>query len=187
MDEKSREEIVAALERAIALAGAKDYESGIEQAEKLLRFGLDGIERIRTRDALRKTLDASDQMSKHEQKLFLVFVKLLPQIFRLGLKKAAKDAERNLPALPGGRPRAATGNETKTIIDFVAKLHRAGVEFKVAKKRASMKFDVGLRTIERLWSKRATIEEYEPTVQDVITSISTGKVPSQSPDADSAG
>ena len=178
MNEEVREKMVLAFENAVLVAGAQDYEAGVRQASKLIEFIQDGVQSIQTKDGLRKMLDSWLPMSKSEEKVALLALKLLPQLLRIGLKGAAKKAETTLPALPGGRPRAVSADKTQEALNHVSELHRKGCTFKVAKDRASMKYGLSQRTIERMWLNRESIQEVEPTVDDVLRFISKGELPS---------
>ena len=57
MDEKLREKLVAGFERAVLVAGAGNYEEGIDTARKLVGKMHEYISRIRTVDELRLVLD----------------------------------------------------------------------------------------------------------------------------------
>lgn len=173
MDEKIREKMVSALENAVHTAGAKDYEDGMNQATKLIEFAHNGVQSIRTIKGLRATLDSCPPMSKSEEKVALLTLNLLPQLFRIALKMAA--AKATLPPPSGGRPRATTANKTQEVLDFVSELFRKGSRLNVAKDRAAKKYGLSLRTIERLWSKRESILEDEPTIDDALRFIHTGE------------
>jgi hypothetical protein len=173
VDEKTRERLVLAVENAIRVSGAKNYEAGMKQALKLIEFVHTGIRSIQTIDDLRTTLDSCLPMSKSEEKIAVLAISFLPQILRIGLKMAAQEAQRTLPALPGGRPRAITAIETAQVRDFVSKLIREGSTLKAAKDRASRKFVLSKRTIERIWSGRKAMPENEPTIKDALRYITT--------------
>lgn len=173
MDEKTREKMVSALENAILAAGAKDYEAGMAQASKLIAFLHNNVQMMQTKDAFRKTLDSCSEVSKSEEKIALMGLTMMPHLLRIGLKMAAKKAENTLPALPGGRPRAISATEAREILRFISGLHEKGTSFKAAKERASRRYGISLRTIERLWSKRIAIDEDKPTIEDVLDLISS--------------
>jgi hypothetical protein len=178
VDEKMREKMVLALENAVRVAGARDYEEGMKQAKKLIDFADNGIQSIQTIEGLRKTLDSCLPTSKSEEKVVLLAIKLLPQLLRVGLKMAAKKAVSALPPPPAGRPRVTTANKTQEVLIFISELHRKGCSLKVAKGRASRRFEISLRTIERLWSNRGSVHEDEPTFKEVLRFIQTGESPS---------
>ena len=67
MDEKLREQIVVAIEKAMKAVGAEGYESGIEQTRKLAAFVHQGAESMKTLDDLRVLLDRLPPLSKREE------------------------------------------------------------------------------------------------------------------------
>ncbi len=178
MDQKLREKFVDAVEKSFLVVGAKDYESGMNQARKLIAFAYEGIESMKTPDDLRTLLDSCPPISKREQLIGLLIAQNLPGILRLGLKLAAKRAVTDLPALNSGRPPALSSQKAHEALDYVSKLNRQGCPFEVAKSRAAQKFRCSLRTIERLWTKRESIDDEEEivevTMDDALNYISTG-------------
>ncbi|MGO9340175.1 MAG: hypothetical protein ACLPY1_21980 [Terracidiphilus sp.] len=175
MDQEIREKMVLAVENAVLVAGAKDYETGMVQASKLVASVLNGVASIQTKDGLRTTLDSCSAISKREEKLVLLGLKMLPQVLRIGLKMAAQLAASTLPQPPGGRPRASNAAQTHAVQSYILELIGKGCSAKAAKDRAAQKFGLSQRTIHRLWSSRENVPEDEPGFKDVIGYISTGK------------
>ena len=152
MNEKLREKIVVAFEKSIQIAGAKDYQSGMEQARKLLGFFYEAVGSLKTPDDLRKMLDGCPPLSKYEEVIALMLAQNMHHVLRLGLKAAAKKATSDFPA--GGRPPALSHKEACEALNYVSKLNREGCPFEVARSRAAQRFGCSVRTIERLWSQR---------------------------------
>jgi hypothetical protein len=157
VDEKLREKIIAAVEKSIQTAGAKDYQSAMEQARKLLAFLYEGVESMKTPDDLRAMLDRCPPLSKREEMIYLLLTKNLHHVVRLGLKAAAKKATSDFPA--GGRPPALSKQEAQEALDYVARLNRMGCPFAISKSRAAQKYSCTVRTIERLWKDRSAFNE----------------------------
>jgi len=174
LKEKVKEEFIASFEKAMIRAGATNYEQGMAQTIRAVTLAYSAMRRIRTQDELRKALDRLEPMSRSEERLALFFIRFLPQIVRILFRNVAKQADRELPSLHGGRPRVASPDKARTILDYIGDLHRKGCTFKVAKQRASMKFGCSHRTIERLWAKRHGIDEHDPTIQDVLVYLANG-------------
>jgi hypothetical protein len=84
-----------------------------------------------------------------------------------------------LPALNSGRPPALSSQKANEALDYVSKLNRQGCTLEVAKSRAAQRFGCSLRTIERLWIKRESIdadeEIVEVTMNDALNYFSTGE------------
>jgi hypothetical protein len=175
MDEKIREKMVLALENAVRVAGAKDYEDGMRQATNLIEFARNGAQSIQTIEGLRTVLDSCPPMSRREEKIVLVLMNQLPQVLRIGFMVAAAKAKATLPPPTGGRPRATTASKTQEVLDFVSELFRKGSRLRVAQTRAANKYGLSLRTIERLWSNRESILEDEPTIDDGLRFIQTAE------------
>jgi hypothetical protein len=179
VDEKLREQIVSALEKAMKAVGAKDYESGMEQTSRLAAAVHESVESMKTLDDLRVLLDRLPPLSKREELIISMISRNLPGILRLGFKLAAKRAAADLPALANGRPPALSSQQAHEAIDYVSKLNRQGCSFEVAKSRTAQKFACSLRTIERLWKDRAAFlnDQGEPdvTIHEALRYISQGK------------
>ena len=177
MDEKLREKLVLAIERSARMAGANDYEEGMESARNLITWVYDRIQSIRTLDDLRAVLDSCPPFSRREEAILLFLVNQMPQVIRFGLKVAAKKATSTLPAPKGGRPLAIPASEAREVLDYILLLYRKGCTFEVAKNRAAQKFGCHLRTVERLWSRRALIgdedQPIEVKIDDVLEYLST--------------
>lgn len=168
MDEKLREKLVNAVEKSFHVAGARDYESGIEQARKLIAFVYEGVNSMKTPDELRLLLDSFPALSKREELIGLFIAQNLPGILRLGLKLAAKKAASDLPGLKSGRPPALSLQQVHEALDYVSKLNRQGCPFEVAKLRTGQRFGCSPRTIERLWKGRAAFADDSPVIAPTI-------------------
>ena len=176
MDEKLREQIVVALEKAMKTVGAKDYESGMEQTSRLAAVVHESVESMKTLDDLRVLLDRLPPLTKREEVIALLIARNLPGVLRFGFKLAAKRAAADLPALNGGRPPKLSSQRAYEALDYVSKLNRQGCPFEVAKSRTAQKFGCSLRTIERLWKDRATFlidqGEADVTIDEALRYIS---------------
>jgi hypothetical protein len=179
VNEKLRDKIVDAVEKSFRIAGAKDYESGIEQARKLIAFAYEGIDSMKTQDDLRAGLDSCSPLSRREELIGLLIAQNLPGILRLGLKLAAKKAATDLPILNSGRPQALSSQEARDALDYVSRLNRQGCPFEAAKSRTAQKFNCSIRTIERLWKDRSILlsdqETPDVTIDEALRYISQGK------------
>lgn len=172
MDEKLRDKIVTAVEKSFCAAGAKDYESGIEQARKLIALAYDGVESMKTPNDLRALLDSCPSLSRREQMICFFVAWNLPGLCRIALKLAAKRVAHDLPAINTGRPPALSTGQILEALNYVSKLNRSGCPLEVAQWRTARKFDCSLRTIQRLWKDRAEFSSDsanpEVSVEEVI-------------------
>jgi hypothetical protein len=178
VDEKLREKFVSAIERAVLVAGAKNYEEGMKSATKFLGRLHEDVRTIETRDDLRNLLDSCPPMSKREEMIYLFFANHLPQVIRLGLKTAAKKAADTIPPMKPGRPPAIAPQRIAEVLDNVATLYRKGCSLEVAIYRTSQRFGTSERTIERLWAKRESITDDElmpeVTMDEALEYITSG-------------
>jgi hypothetical protein len=168
LNEKTREKMVSALEKAILSLGEPTYEDGMKKAVKVLEFFTNGARSIQTPEGLRSALDACQPLTKGEEILALFAMQNLPSLIRVGLKMAAKSAAVDLPVPPSGRPSALTAQQAKDAVDYVWELTRKGASMDAAKLRASQKFGCGRRTIDRLCAHRDSEPEDKPTMKDVV-------------------
>jgi hypothetical protein len=178
VDEKLREKFVSALEKAVLVAGSKNYEEGMKSATKLIGWLYDNVQSIQTREDLRSLLDSFPQMSKREEMIYLFLLNNLPQVVRFALKTAAKKAADTIPPMKSGRPPAIAPHRIAEVLDSVAVLYRKGCSLEVAVYRTSQRFCTSERTIERLWARRESITDDElmpeVTMDEAIEYITSG-------------
>jgi hypothetical protein len=172
VDERMRERMIAALEKAFCEAGSESYEDGIKVATKLTNWLSNGLRSIQTIEQLRQTLDSCEPISKAEEKLALFALEHMPSLVRVGLKLAAKKAAATLPPPPSGRPSALDASGKEAVLDYIAELIRKGASMEAAKLRAAQKFNCSKRTVQRLWTNRESIAEDKPTMDAVVARLS---------------
>lgn len=175
MNEKIREEMISAIEKALGEAGAPNYEDGIKTVLKLIDFLGDRVRDIQTTDDLRKALDACEPMSRSEERLALFAMQNLPALARVLLKMLAKMGASTFPPPPAGRPPAFGAHEREEVLNYIAELNRKGASLPAAKLRASQRYGRSRRTIDRLWSHRGDTAEDKPTIDAVISRIAPGE------------
>lgn len=175
MNEKTREELVAAAESAFSKAGASCYEDGIKLTRKLLSSIDKLLQANETKDKLRTTLDSAAPASRMEEKTVLLCIRSFPQLLRVGLKMAAQKAVETLPAPPGGRPTALPdASQREAMLDYIVGLHRKGASLDAAKLRAGQRYLISKRTVDRLWQNRMKPAEDEPTFEDAVRYFASG-------------
>jgi hypothetical protein len=178
VNEKLREKLVAAIERSLLAAGAKDYEEGLQATKKLIEWAHQNVQAIQTRDGLRAALDACPPMSKREALRALFIAAGLPFLFRTVLQMASKKVAATIAAPKGGRPPAIPPQKTGEVLDCVSALMRKGCTFEAAIERTARRFGSSERTIERLWARRGSISEDElmpeVTMDEAIEYITSG-------------
>jgi hypothetical protein len=171
VDEKTREKMVLAIEKAILSLGEPTYEDGMKKAVKLLEFVTNGARSAQTLDELRSALDACEPVSKSEEMLVLFAMRNLPSLLRACLKMAAKSAAIDFPALPAGRRKALTAQQAVDAVDYIWELTRKGAPMDAAKLRAGQKYGCSRRTIDRLCADRDSVPEDKPTIAEVINRL----------------
>ena len=184
MDEKLRENVIEAFVRAALAVGAKDYEEGMKFAKEFFKRIHEGIQVIETTEKLRTALDSVPPLTKREQMIALFLADHLPQFIRFGLKIAAKQAASDFSAFGVGRPPSIPAYKNGEVLNYVALLLRKGCKLNAAKKRTAQQFGCSLRNVERLWSKRETVEDNEAltevTMNDVLEYLEPAGVPARS-------
>lgn len=179
MQVELREKLIDAVEKSVRHAGAKDYEGGLGTAKKLIAWVSNRVDSMQTLDDLRAVLDSFPPLSKKEAAIGLFIVNNIPQIVRFVLKVTAKKAAATLPAINQGRPVSIPVQKAREVLDYISILHRKGYSFKTAKMRTAQKFDCHVRTIERLWLRRANIENDDApvavTIDDVMAFFNDGQ------------
>lgn len=133
-------------------------ESFAHSAQILRRFA-ERLELADNREKLNALFDQMPEPSILEEKLMLATVKYLPQIARVWIKQFAAGASKELPAPPGGRPRATNETQNAEIIAYVLSLFGKGVSLEISKKRAGLHFGVSETTVQRIWDNRAAVGE----------------------------
>ena len=137
-----REKLIVEVEKCWKIAGAENYESGIQTFAKLLDFVRNTFEPMRTKEQFREFLDQLPEPSWLERQFIVGGLRYLPQVFRFGLKKLSQTAEETLPPLVGRQ-------------------HTKGYTLEQAKKSAAKKCGVSEATVQRVWDDRGSNSEID--------------------------
>jgi hypothetical protein len=179
MKDKDLEQFVEAIERAFVSAGAKDFEDGVRIAKKLIGFFYEGVQSIETKQDFIRAIAQCPPSMIGELDKGLLLVKNLPGVVRHLLIRLARMAASSFSPLPSGRPVVIPPRLGPEILDFIATLNRKGCSLTIAKDRAAKKYDVSRRTIDRLWSDRASyagdVAPAKVTMADALEYLFTGK------------
>jgi hypothetical protein len=105
----------------------------------------------RSREELTAFLITGPDPSPEEMETVLTLIRTIPYLLRSSFQSATK----SLPPSPGGRPRELRPEQRKEICLQIGQLYGLGVELRDAQKRLAQRYDVGLRTIQRVWQERA--------------------------------
>jgi hypothetical protein len=155
-----REKLIVEVEKCWKIAGAENYESGIQTFAKLLDFVRNTFEPMRTKEQFREFLDQLPEPSWLERQFIVGGLRYLPQVFRFGLKKLSQTAEETLPPLPRGRI-GIDLQQRAAIIGFVGRQHTKGYTLEQAKKSAAKKCGVSEATVQRVWDDRGSNSEID--------------------------
>jgi hypothetical protein len=150
----SRDRIIAELERLFILAGATDYDSGMEQFGKLLQKLQEGYHPMRSKHEFASMLDELPEPSWLMMRFILGSFNYAHQLARYGLKHLANIGEEDLPEIPRGRPGLDAFSKAQ-IVAKIGRWHVAGYTLDQAKKRAALHFHVSESTVQRAWDDRA--------------------------------
>lgn len=160
MNAELREKLIVEVEKCWKIAGAENYESGIQTFAKLLDFVRNTFEPMRTKEQFREFLDQLPEPSWLERQFIVGGLRYLPQVFRFGLKKLSQTAEETLPPLPRGRI-GIDLQQRAAIIGFVGRQHTKGYTLEQAKKSAAKKCGVSEATVQRVWDDRGSNSEID--------------------------
>ena len=175
MDELKQERMVTAIERTLRAIGTKDYETGIKQAARIVEYAKDAIAfvegvlpSIQSIEGLCQEIDWKLQVSPEQEDLVLFIMEHFLEIMRVAIEILADRAASGLPHPNVGRPPAFTASQSREILDSISKAIRDGLSISVAKLRASQKYDCSKRSIDRLWSNRASVPKNDLSVEIVV-------------------
>ena len=152
MKPSSRDSIIAGIERAYIVAGAKDYDSGMAQYGRLLERLLEYYHPMRSKKDLTVLLDAMPEPSSLKMRFILGAIQYMPQLLRYGAKRFAEMTE-DFPEIPRGRPGIDAFLKAQ-IVAHVGKRHMTGYTLDRAKKSAALQFRLSESTIQRVWDDR---------------------------------
>lgn len=149
----SRDSILAAIEQTFIQAGAKDYDSGMAQCERLLAWLQEHYRPMRSKQDLAALLNGMPEPNAFAMRLLLGGIRYAPQLIRYGLKELSSQAEDTLPEIPRGRPGLDVFSKAQ-IVAHIGKRHTAGYSLDQAKKSTVRRFNVSESTVQRAWDDR---------------------------------
>jgi len=171
MKPESAARLLDALQDAFEKMGTDNFRWGIAQVIELTEKQLRLLRTARTRDGLKAQLLREPEPTKDALAAQVESIRLLPFQLRRIFPEATKEALKNWPHDPGGRPRALTEQEARTVCIEIGKLISEGVPLKVAQGRLALKMSrkkskaISPRTIQRAWRSREKL--FDRTHQDV--------------------
>jgi len=173
MKADQRDRVWAAMDVAALKISGMDLEHSMAEGHRIFARLAELAAQMKTREQLTEMFDNLPDLSFKEEALLRVGCRFAPQLLRLGAAAVAETAKQTLPQAPGGRSRALSREEERQVCKFIGELLVHETSFKGAIFRASQRFDVSQRTIERVWSHRLRLRENisDPSFQDVVNAL----------------
>lgn len=159
MTPEVRDAIVENVEKAFVAAGSLDYDDGIATVSKAIDWCRDAVRTIRTREHLRLLLEQVPDLPVEQEPFAVAATRFLPQLISDVIKQLSSDISKDFK-LSGGRP-STPSEQLVSIVRFVGAMHTDGYSMATCKKRASLRFGVSTRTVERAWQNRGRLLEGE--------------------------
>lgn len=154
MKKESRDRILQAYDEAFKTLNFSSFRQGINyicgELSKYLRL----LSQSRTQRGLEAMLIREPEPRPEELDAAICAIQLLPYQLRKALPGATKEAAKQLPRPPGGRPRLLIPEECRQACRQIGALLGDGVELGDAQKRVAQQERISLRTMQRVWQKR---------------------------------
>jgi hypothetical protein len=131
-----------------------NLKNGMKQVCDAMEHHLRKLKQIRSRHSLQAMLAREPELSPSQLSAHIAAIRLLPYQLRKLLPVATKEAVKNIPHSPGGRPAVFTPDDCLDICAQIGALIGRGVRLKQAQERLSAQKGVSLRTIQRVWQNR---------------------------------
>ena len=136
--------------------------------------------KIETKEALLVTLDSMQPLPPEIEQVLPKLIGQLPHLLQHGSKVVSDAAASNLPVAGTGRPRAATPEMAREVLNTVNKLWDSGCTLAVAKDRAAKIHGLSRRTVARISAQRGKAPARTVTLEDLISLLSRGDADSPS-------
>jgi hypothetical protein len=124
------------------------------------------IENVRTREQIEAVLDAEPEPSPATIRAFESVIRFAPFLLNRLVKKVAKDAGKGLAENPSGPKPVIAENEKPLICVFILGLIAKKVSVQDAQRRAAKKWNISLRSVERIWSERDSFDETKMSIEE---------------------
>lgn len=113
------------------------------------------LENVRTREQIAALLDAEPEPSPTSISMFESIVTFAPFLLNRIVRKVAKESVRGLPENPPDPKRVTEPFQNIAICQFIGGLLAKGVSTRDAQRRAVDKWQIGFRSVERIWGKES--------------------------------
>lgn len=168
MKKESRDEILRAYDDACRLLKLDNFPAFIRFLCGELQKNVRMLKQARTREGLEAQLVKEPEPSPEQLAAIAEAIRLLPYRLRKALPDAAKEAAKQLPHLPGGRPRSLKPDEYPRVCKAIGSLIAEGTKLKDAQQRIAQKEGCSLRTVQRVWQSRRKIAHPGPTTNQSL-------------------
>jgi hypothetical protein len=128
---------------------------------------------IRSREAFSQFVQTWEADAEANLPIVLGLFQMVPEIVRKEVARMIQKAIRkNLIEIPPGRPKTVEDSIKRQICDSVIDLYRKGVPVSSAQERIAARHEISLRSVQRIWRQRHTLEEAKPeSIRDIIAAI----------------
>jgi hypothetical protein len=162
MKKESRDQILRAYDDVARLLKFENFSAFLRYACRKVEEQVHRLKQARSRERLNAYLAKEPEPTPQELGATVDAIRLLPYTLRDALPKAGKEAAKKIPHRPGGRPRGLKDYEYVEVCKDIGSLLAEGVGLKDAQKRLAKRKDVSLRTVQRVWQRRAEIAKEGP-------------------------
>ena len=162
MDQTQNNALIDAIEAAFAQAGITDLYAGAHSLKRWVDEQYPILQAAESRDTLAAYFASADDTKTGRIDQFIALALAFPALAQSFVADAVKKTSETIPSGPSGRPNVLTIEQKQEIVATVARLHHAGVRVGDAQTRAAQHFGVARRTVQRVWSARATLGQAQP-------------------------
>ncbi len=163
MKKETYDEILQAYDEACRLLQFENFSAFLRYACRKAEQQLHILKQARSREGLEARFAKEPEPTPEQLSATVDAIRLLPYTLREALPKAGKEAAKKIPHRPGGRPRGLKEHEYLQVCKDIGSLLAEGVRLKDAQKRVAQRKGVSLRTVQRVWQRRAEIAKEDPT------------------------
>jgi hypothetical protein len=173
ISKESAEAFVSGLE---ALLVENGLDHPFELGESLFQWlsqAHEDLAVIRSREAFSQFVQTWEADAEANLPIVLGLFQMVPKILKKEVARMIqKTIQKHLIAIPPGRPKAVEDSTKRQICDSVIDLYRKGIPVSTAQERIAARHEVSLRSVQRIWRQRYTLEETKPeSIRDIIAAI----------------
>ena len=173
ISEEATEAFIQAVEAAARGVGVDDPYALGAKVFQWLEQNKTFFAAMRSQEALREFVMSFPAEAEPYLPLAAGLLRALPGIAGQDMAKMLHQiaAAHPLPTAPG-RPEALDVQTKRKICDYVARLHRSGVQLLTAQERATERFGTSVRSVQRAWRQRHTLPNEPTSLAETFEAIS---------------